>query len=187
MIKEPKIIHPKTIKGWHTWLEKNHEKESKVTVLKFKVHTGKKSISSSDAMDEAICWGWIDTIIKRIDEDIWAQNFSIRTKKSRWSKNTVARARRMIKAGRMQPSGMKALKAGLKRPLINLDLPKNPNPSEDLIKALNKSKKAKDFFKALAPSYKRFYIYWVERAVRQETRDKRIKVIVANCKQGKKQ
>lgn len=180
-----KQVHPKTRKDWRAWLEKNHDKEDTVFLVRHKRHTGKPAVSPKEAMDEAICFGWIDTTVKRIDENKWGQTFRKRTAKSRWSKATQGHARRLIKEKRMAPAGLAAYKAGLKKPVIDLDLPKNPKTPEDLKAALQKVKGAEENFKNFAPSYRKMYIYWVERAVRPETRKKRIKEVVKKSKENK--
>src|SRR3989344_4572549 len=83
------------------WLKKNHKKESKVAVIVHKRHTGKPAPSHRELMEEAICFGWIDTTVKRIDEDTFIRHFSKRTKNSRWSDNTISYAKQLIKEGRM--------------------------------------------------------------------------------------
>ena len=95
------------------WLAKNHDKESKVSIILHKKHTGKKSPTHRELMDEAICFGWIDTTINRLDEDRYIRNFSKRTKNSKWSYNTISYGKELIKQGRMAPAGLKFYKEGL--------------------------------------------------------------------------
>jgi len=177
-----KQIHPKSPAAWRRWLERNHTKESRVYLIKYKRHTNKPTISHQESMDEAICYGWIDTTVNRIDDDRYMRGFSRRNKNSRWSNATLSYAKRLIKEGKMTPQGMKMYKEGLKKPVIDHGLPKNPETPENLKKALARNKKAREFFEKLAPSYRRYYIYWVERAKLPETKKKRIKVIVERCK-----
>jgi len=183
---ENKKCYAQTRKEWRQWLKRNHEREKRVALVKFKRHTNKPALSHKESMDEAICFGWIDTTIKRIDEDRYERRFAKRTKKSRWSKATQSYARLLIKEGRMTEAGMKAFQDGLKKPVIDHGLPKNPATPNNLKKALAKNKKAEAFFKSLAPSYRRYYIYMVEKAKRPETKKKRIKEIVQKCKENKK-
>jgi len=153
-----------------------------VYVIKYKRHTKKPTISHKESMDEAICFGWIDTIIRRVDDDSYMRSFVRRNKNSRWSKATLAYAKRLIKEGKMTPAGLKIYKEGLKKPTIDHGLPKNPPTPKLLRDALEKSKIAKKFFEDLAPSYKRFYIYWVMKAKRPETKQRHVKEIVDRCK-----
>ena len=181
-----KSIHPKSRKEWRQWLQKNHKKESKVFLIKYKKHTKKPTITHREAMDEAICFGWIDTTAKRLDDKRYGNHFVKRNESSRWSSNTLKYAERLIKEGRMSEAGLKMYKEGLKKPVIDHGLPRNPEAPKDLKEALEKDKKAKENFNNFAPSYKRVYIYWVERAKRKETRIKRIKETVKRAKENKK-
>ncbi|MBS3130826.1 YdeI/OmpD-associated family protein [Candidatus Woesearchaeota archaeon] len=173
-------------KSWRKWLEKNHSKEDKIWLIRHKRHTGKPAVSMSDAMDEAICFGWIDTIVKSIDEDTFAQCFVKRKEAGRWSAATIARAKRLIKEKRMSPSGLNSYKQGLKNPLAYIILPKNPEMPQDLKEALEKNRAAQNKFNALAPSYRRTYISWVSRGKLPATREKRIKKTIENVLKNKR-
>ena len=91
-----KTIYAKNRKQWGAWLRKNHKKENKVNLIKYKKHTGKPSLTPKEAMEEAICFGWIDTTVNRLDEERYMQRFSKRSKNSRWSKNTLSYAKKLI-------------------------------------------------------------------------------------------
>ena len=179
-------VHPKSRAAWRTWLAKNHNKKTKVALVKYKKHTGKPTISHQEAMDEAICFGWIDTTVNRLDDERYIRRFAKRTKKSRWSNATQRYAKRLIKEGRMTPAGLEAYQWGLKHPVIDHGLPKNPPIPADLKKALTKSKKAQQHFTHFAPSYKRFYIYWIEKAKLPETRKRRIADVYQRALENKK-
>ena len=185
-MEKEKTIHAKNREEWRNWLKKNHEKESKVALLKYKKHTGKPSLSHKESMDEAICFGWIDTTIKRIDDATYIRRFSKQNKNSRWSTATQSYAKQLIKEGKMAPQGLQFYKEGLKKPVIDLNLPKNPPVPEDLKQALEKNAKAKEQFASLAPSYKRTYLRWIERAKLRETRERRIKETVQRVAEKKK-
>ena len=178
---------PANRKEWRAWLRKNHAKEKKVYLIMWKRHTGKPAPNHRESMEEAICYGWIDTIVKRIDDDRYTRCFVRRNKKSRWSNATQGYARDLIKKGKMTRAGLHAYKHGLKFPVIDHGLPKNPDVPESLAKALEKNKIAKKNFHNFAPSYRRFYIYWIENAKRPETKDRRIKEVVKRAKENRKQ
>lgn len=181
-----KSFHPKSIKEWRRWLQKNHKKETKVFLIKYKKHTNKPTFSHKEAMDEAICFGWIDTTAKRLDDERYGNHFVKRNENGRWSNNTLKYAKRLIKEGKMSEAGLKAYKEGLKKPVIDHGLPRNPETPKELKEALEKDEKAKQNFNKFAPSYKRVYIYWVERAKRKETRAKRINEVVKRARENKK-
>ncbi len=155
-------------------------------MIKHKRHTKKPAVSHRESMEEAICFGWIDTTVKRIDDDTYANCFVKRNKNSRWSRATQSYAKRLIKEKKMTPAGLQAYEEGLKKPVIDHDLPRNPKTPTELKKLLEKNKTAKENFENFAPSYKRFYIYWIEKAKRKETREKRAKEVFKRAKQNKK-
>ena len=180
-----KKFSPTSRKAWRAWLKKNHKKEKLIWLIHHKRHTGKHFISHRESFEEAICFGWIDTIVKSIDENTFARCFVRRTDKSRWSDNTLAYAKKMIKEKKMTSAGLKRYKEGRKRPSLDLGIPKNPEPQQDLLEALQK-KNILERFHAFAPSYKRYYIRWIERAKRPETRQKRITLVVEQIVQNRK-
>lgn len=186
--KNIKTIYAKNRKEWRSWLLKNHKKEDKVNLIKYKKHTGKPSVTSKEAMEEAICFGWIDTTMKRMDEERYMQRFTKRTKNSKWSKNTLKYGSQLIKQNKMTKAGLEAYQKGLKKGPFDQNRSKNMETPEDLIKELNKKKnaKARENFYNLAPSYKKVYLRWIESAKRQETRDKRIKETIKRAKENKK-
>ncbi len=167
------MIYAGTRKEWRDWLRENHTRENKVYLIKYKRHTGRPTLTNKESMEEAICFGWIDTIVKRLDDERYQQCFVRRTDKSRWSKNTRGYAKELIKKRKMTSAGLKRYKEGLLKPTIDLNILQN-SPADDLQKALQEKQGAWSKFKELAPSYQKIYIHWVERAKRPETRQKRI-------------
>ena len=165
-------------KDFRNWLKKYHKKESKLAVIVRKKHTGKPAPTHRELIEEAICFGWIDTTIKRLDENIFLRNFSKRTHKSKWSDNTLKYARELIEKGAMTEEGMKFYKLGVARPTHDHGIPKNPDMPSELEKALAKNKKAKTGFDGFPPSTKRMYYRWLLRAKLPETRNKRVKQLV---------
>ena len=164
------------------WLINNHDKEDKVSVIVYKKHTGKSSPSHRELMEEAICFGWIDTILKKLDENRYIRTFSRRNKNSKWSDNTLGYAKDLIKQGKMTSEGLKFYKEGLKKPTHDFGIPKNPDMPLELKKALNKNKKAKDNFENFSPSLKKVFYRWILRGKLKETRAKRIKLTVEKAK-----
>lgn len=168
------------------WLIKNHDKESKVAVVVHRKHTGKEFPSHRELMGEAICFGWIDTTLKGLDEERYIRNFSRRNKNSKWSDNTIRYGGELIKQGRMTPAGLKFYEEGLKKPTHDAGIPKNPSMPEELRKALDKNSKAKENFDKFPPSTKKMHYRWILRGKREETRIKRIKFIVDSAEVNKR-
>lgn len=171
---------PKDRNEWRTWLEKNHLTETKITLIKHKKHTCKPTINNREAMDEAICFGWIDTTVQRIDEDRYSQNFVKRNKNSRWSVNTLARGKELLENGLMSEHGIKMYKEGLAKGAYDVDLPKNPDVPKDLKIILNKNKILKKNFENLSSTARKIHLRNILRAKLPETREKRIAELIKN-------
>jgi len=168
------------------WLAENGIKESKVLVILHKKHTGKSEVKAAELMREAICFGWIDTTGHRLDEDRFAIKYSKITEKSRWSDNTIRYAQELIKEGKMTPEGMHFYKLGLAKPTHDHGLSKNPKMPKLLKEALLKNKEARQNFSRFPKSAKRTFYRWYLRAKQEETKKKRIKVIVESALNNKK-
>ncbi len=166
------------------WLVKNHEKEQRVSLIVYKKHTGKKSPSHRELIEEAICFGWIDTTVNRLDEDRYQRKFTKRNKNSKWSDNTISYAKQLIKQKKMTPVGLKYYEEGRKRPTHDDGIPKNPAMPKELKAALDKEK-ARECFERFSPSVKKTYYRWLLRGKLEETRKKRIKLIVESAKTGR--
>jgi uncharacterized protein YdeI (YjbR/CyaY-like superfamily) len=173
---------------WRDWLSRHHATEAEVWLVFHKKETSKPTIPYEAAVEEALCFGWIDSIIKKIDATRYARKITPRRDKSMWSELNKRRAEKMIKEGRMTDSGLAkiqiARKTGLwdkdPRPRILLDIP------PEFAKALARNKRAKENFDKLAASYRKHYIGWIAVAKRAETRKRRIEESVALLEEGKK-
>jgi uncharacterized protein YdeI (YjbR/CyaY-like superfamily) len=177
-----------TRKQWRKWLQSNHKKSPGIWLVFFKKHTGKATLEYDESVEEALCFGWIDSIIKKIDEEKFARKFTPRKPYSKWSPLNKKRVTKLTKASLMTKSGLDRVKDAKKLgtwgekygPDISFVIP------EKFEKALSKSKKAKEFFESLTPTYKKHYIGWIAVAKKEETKNKRIKDAVSLLKQGKK-
>jgi uncharacterized protein YdeI (YjbR/CyaY-like superfamily) len=184
-MEEGETVEVFSTKDFRNWLMKNHEKEKKVSLILHKKHTGKGSPNAMELMKEAICYGWIDTTVRRLDEDRYIRTFMRRTQNSKWSKNTLRYGKELIKQGRMMPQGLKYYKEGLKKKPHDDGIDDNPEAPPDLIKALEKNKKSMENYEKLAPSYRKTYLRWILRAKRKETRERRIKESIKMINEGR--
>jgi uncharacterized protein YdeI (YjbR/CyaY-like superfamily) len=182
------LLHPTTRADWRSWLAANHDRETEIWLVYNKRHTGEPRVEYDDAVEEALCFGWIDSIVRTIDADRYAQKFTPRKAKSKWSASNRERFARMVREGKMTPAGMA----------------KAPPPEEDPVAEMAPAKRAGDAvpgyieealrangaawtnFSNLAPSYRRLYVGWVEDAKKEETRRKRLAEAVRLLEQGKK-
>jgi uncharacterized protein YdeI (YjbR/CyaY-like superfamily) len=167
---------------WRDWLKKNYKEKKDAWLVYYKKHTGKPTIPYDDAVEEAICFGWIDSTVRRIDEERYKQRYTPRNIKSVWSDSNVKRAGRMIKAGKMTDEGLDKYIKGSRdnTRLLENGITSNKKmiiPGE-LKEGLKKNKKAWENFNNFADSYKKMYIFWYMDAKRDETRSKRMKEII---------
>jgi len=177
---------------WCAWLRKNYETKKEVWLIYYKKHTSKPSIPYDDSVEEALCFGWIDNIIKRIDNEKFARKFTPRKGKSKWSEANKKRARKMIKVGKMTEAGLAKIRETKK----SGEWFKIASPRKELVipsyvkETLAKNQKALANFNNLAKSYKRQYVGWITSAKRETTRRRRlaeaIKLLEKNEKLGMK-
>jgi len=154
----------------------------------YKKETAKPTIAYDAAVEEALCFGWIDGIVKKIDDARYARKFTPRRNSSGWSALNKKRAAKMIRQGKMTESGLAKINAAKKsglwdkdpRPEISFDMP------PELARALAGNRKVKESFEQLAPSYRRHYIAWIAVAKRPETKKRRIAESITLLEQGKK-
>jgi uncharacterized protein YdeI (YjbR/CyaY-like superfamily) len=182
------IIPFKTSKEWERWLSKNHISSNGIWLHLFKKDSRIKSITHKQALDEALCYGWIDGQAKSFDEKSWIQKFTPRRKKSVWSKRNTENIERLMKLGKMKPAGINEVESAKAdgRWQKAYDSPGNMTIPDDFLKELSKNKKAKAFFETLNKA-NHYAITWrLQTAKKPETREKRMKTILAMLAKGEK-
>jgi uncharacterized protein YdeI (YjbR/CyaY-like superfamily) len=177
-----KMFDARTRERWRGWLAKHHASESEIWLIFHKRHTGKPSVAYDAAVDEALCYGWIDSLIKRIDDDRYARKFTPRKADSNWSSANVKRYAALKKANRLDAPGLERSPEG--RPIV--DTPRPHRVPDYIENAIRKNKRAWKFFQGLAPSYQRLYVTWVDDAKRDETKQRRLGQVVEMLKIGRK-
>jgi uncharacterized protein YdeI (YjbR/CyaY-like superfamily) len=161
-------------KAWRAWLRKNHTREDEVWLVSHKRHTGRDAIAVEDAIEEALCFGWIDSTIRRIDDATFARKFSRRRPGSEWSALNTRRVRKLIEEGKMTAAGLAAFETP-SRPIDRMAPRDAPlEPPADLTKAIARDKQARANYERFPPSAKRLYHAWVLNAKRPETRARRV-------------
>jgi len=181
-------VTPKSRQAWRSWLQKNHATVTEVWLVFYKRHTGKPTLSYNDAVEEALCFGWIDGVKRSVDEERYMHRFSPRLMGSKWSESNRKRVARLVDAGLMTPSGQRSIdEAKLNG---NWDTPARPSMDmpmpPELASRLKRHKKAARFFESLAPSYRRQYIAWIATARRDETRTRRLDEAMQLLARGEK-
>jgi uncharacterized protein YdeI (YjbR/CyaY-like superfamily) len=167
---------------WQTWLRRHHASSPGIWLAFYKNHTGMKSIPYEDSVREALCFGWIDSLIKRLDDDQYARKFTPRKPISKWSDVNRKRWVELKAAGLLTEAGLAASPTDNKyAPLQTI-----PGLPTYIAKALKANPKAWGFFQKLAPSYRRHFVAWIHMAKRPETREKRIRGSIALLAAGRK-
>jgi uncharacterized protein YdeI (YjbR/CyaY-like superfamily) len=172
-------------KEWRNWLEESSSSEKEVWVIIQKKKSRRKGLKYDEAVEESICFGWIDSKMQSIDAERFRLRFSPRKKNSIWSKNNKERAERMIQAGKMTQAGFETIdeaKRNGKWDTAYSSKTVSPIP-KDLAKALKENKLAWKNFRKLSNSTKFRYIYWIKSAKKDETRRKRIIDVVKKATQ----
>ncbi len=188
MTSDLKIVSFKSAREWEKWLDENHSVSKGIWLKIFKKDSQTPSVNYPEALEGALCYGWIDGQKAAYDDKAWLQKFSPRQLKSVWSKINVGHAERLIKAGRMKPAGLAKIESAKKsgrwskayQPQSTAVLP------ADFLKEVNKNKKAADFLKTLNRVNVYAIIFRLQTAKKPETRKKRIGQFVEMLSKGEK-
>ena len=167
---------------WRMWLGKHHASSPGVWLVFYKDHTGVKSMPYEESVREALCFGWIDSLIKRLDDDRYARKFTLRKPTSKWSDINRKCWAELNAARVLAAAGLAAAPTGN----TYAPLPAIPDLPAYIAKALKANPKAWGFFQQLAPTYRRHFVGWIHTAKRPETREKRIRESLALLAAGKK-
>jgi uncharacterized protein YdeI (YjbR/CyaY-like superfamily) len=173
---------------FRSWLEINHAVSDGIWLCIFKKDSGEKSITYAEALDQCLCYGWIDGQKQAYDECSWLQKFTPRRVKSGWSKVNTGHVERLIKTKEMTRAGLEAVEAAKAdgRWQAAYDSPRNAVLPDDFLKALDQDKSAKAFFKTLNKANIYSIVYCLQTAKKPETRENRKKMILEMLKRGEK-
>ena len=181
------MIFFKTSAEFRKWLKANHDSARDIWVGLYKGKSSTKGITYSEALDEALCYGWIDGALRSFDEETWTKRFTPRKPGSIWSRVNVRHVERLMKLGQMQPAGLKAFserradKTGIysyKQDGVNFN--------KEYEKEFKSNKRAWGFFNNQAASYRKTATHWVMRAKKEETRLRRFDGLISGSSKGKR-
>ena len=166
---------------WRAWLEQNHQVVKELWLIFYKTGTEKPTISYDDALDEALCFGWIDSIIQSIDDEKYARKFTPRTNTNKWSERNKQKIARLIRENRMTAAGLSKIPnlSGFDES-IPAPKPKECKIPPDIEQTMRANPNAWENFNRLAPSQRRNYLDWVLNAKKAETINRRLKEVI-NC------
>jgi uncharacterized protein YdeI (YjbR/CyaY-like superfamily) len=172
---EQNKVHVSSRPKWRAWLQKNHAAMQEVWLVFNKSHTGRKLLTYNDAVEEALCFGWVDSIVRRIDEETYMQKFTPRKPTSSWSPSNKERVTRLMKLGKMTTPGKRIIALAKKngnwtKPTAATTIFSMPRELEWRLRGNNVAKRN---FDGMTASQQRLFISWVASAKREETREKR--------------
>jgi uncharacterized protein YdeI (YjbR/CyaY-like superfamily) len=169
------------------WLERNHATATELLVGFYKRGSGKPSITWQELVDEELCFGWIDGVRQGIDEVSYSNRITPRKPRSTWSAINIARAKELIRLGRMHPAGLATFgrRTGERSAVYSYEQRETARLDPDAERSFRANKKAWAYFQAQAPGYRHTAIWWVISAKREETRKKRLATLIADSARGR--
>jgi uncharacterized protein YdeI (YjbR/CyaY-like superfamily) len=181
-------LYFESLDEWRSWLQENHHLSKGIWLVFYKKESGKPSMKYEESIEEALCYGWIDSIIRKIDEESHVRKFTPRKDDSKWSDLNKKRVEKLIREERMTAAGMAKVEIAKQngqwdqtdQPRIQFEIP------SEFQAALEQHSKAQEFFNTLIKTDQKQYITWIASAKRPETREKRIKEAIELLEKGQK-
>lgn len=186
-VKEFEAIFFNTPEELRAWFEANHDSATELFVGFYKKGVDVQNITYLEAVDQALCFGWIDSIVRRVDDRARAQRFTPRKKKSYWSAVNIAKVEALIASGQMHESGLRAFenRDSTEKPQYSFEQPTNPELEPAMIETFQSNSGAWAHFDRQSASYKRRTTWWVISAKNPETRQRRLEKLIASSAEGK--
>lgn len=193
LMKELEQVFFENRESLRNWLGKNHKESPGIWMIYYKKHTGNSCIEYREALEEALCFGWIDSTLRRIDDERYVRKFTPRTNTSNWSDVNKKLVLELIENGKMTEAGLQKIDVWIKTGKVDWKIQKSGKKARDkelqvpdyFLEALSENEPALANFKNLARSYKRQYVLWITFAKREETIRKRLKEAVELLKENK--
>ena len=180
------LLHAETREEWRTWLAENHDKSAGVWLVSWKKATGRPFLHQSESVDEALCFGWVDSKVNRLDDDRGMLLFTPRSPKSTWSRINKEKVARLIEEGRMTPAGMKLIEAAKANGSWTIyDEVEDLVIPPDLADALARDEAASKFFERFPDSSKKNMLWWIKSAKKPETRAGRVEKLIRLAAQNR--
>ena len=180
--------HCPTRSDWRNWLQANHADQPEVWLHYFKKHTGKPSVTYRESVEEALCFGWIDGLKRRVDDERYAHRFTPRKPKSKWSPLNISLAEKLIADGKMTDAGLSAFRNRIvyEEDFLEKRGQSDPELPDEFREALAANPAAMMHFLDMAPGYRKQYAGWIGSAKKAETRQKRATEAIRLLEQNKK-
>jgi uncharacterized protein YdeI (YjbR/CyaY-like superfamily) len=185
--KEPETFCPASRKEWRKWLKENHQTKQSISLILYKKESGKPTLDWSEAVEEALCFGWIDSTRRPLDKERFLQFFSKRKPKGTWSKVNKEKVKQLIADGLMTKAGLESIETAKQNGAWTiLDTVEELTIPKDLEKEFKAHPGSKKYFMSLSKSVKKMMLHWLVMAKRPETRQKRITEIAEQAGKGMK-
>lgn len=169
------------------WFRKNHSKASELWIRFYRLESGRPSVTYPEALDEALCAGWIDGIRKRADDESYIMRFSPRNPKSNWSTVNIRKAEALIASGRMTPAGLRSFEGRKASAEERYSYENRPHDlPADAVAAFKRDKKAWKFWREQPPGYRRTVTWWIVSAKRSETRARRVALLIEHSRKSER-
>jgi uncharacterized protein YdeI (YjbR/CyaY-like superfamily) len=185
-MKISKSFTPSSLADWRNWLARNHDREQEVWLVYRKAGRGKANIDYESSVEEALCFGWIDSIIQKLDEETYARKFNPRRMESKWSETNKRRVVKVIREGRMTDAGMAKVTFDVNE--VEPGKPKSERPPVEMPEKMEKELKSRpgvwEAFQKISPSYRRNYILWLSDAKKPETFERRLQILIEEVMAG---
>ncbi|MCL9805411.1 YdeI/OmpD-associated family protein [Flavobacterium amniphilum] len=179
------LLYFKNALEWREWLHENHLGHNGVELIFYRVDSEFESMRWEEAVQVALCYGWIDSTVRRLDDERRKQTFGPRKDKSVWSKLNKTYIEKLSADGLMHESGLKKIEIAKQNgSWTSLDGVENHEIPEDLQTAFDKNKTAYENYQKFSNSYRKSYLYWLNQAKREETRNNRITEIIRLCEEN---
>ncbi len=182
---EKELHYFKNAQEWRHWLHEHHDKSKGIDLIFYRIDSAFESMRWEEAVQVAICYGWIDSTVRKVDEERRKQTFTPRKDKSVWSKLTKTYIDRLLAENLMHESGLKKIEIAKQNGSWTLlDHVESHVIPDDLQRAFDAHSKAFQNYQKFSPSYRKSYLYWLNQAKRDETRKIRIEEIIRLCNQN---
>jgi len=186
-MKINKSFMPRNQKDWRGWLEKHHADEQEIWLVYLKPASGRSNIDYETSVEEALCFGWIDSIIQKIDENKYVRKFNPRRPGSKWSETNKRRVAKVIREGRMTAAGLAKVTFDVDKVDVRQAAPKRPvaEMPGNIERALRSQPGVWEVFQRVSPSLRRNYVLWLMDAKKPETFERRLKRLIEEVMSGK--
>jgi len=176
-----------TQNDFRRWLAENHDQETEIVVGFYNVKSGKKSMTWSEAVDQALCFGWIDGVRRKVDDESYSNRFTPRRANSNWSAVNIEKVRVLTEKGLMTPAGIAAFeKRKGEKSAVYIYENEAKRFSEEFEKRFRADEKAWEFFEKQANWYRQQMTAWVMNAKQEATRERRLEKLIAESSKGKR-